>query len=217
MDNNYIKSRNLIAKEYDNLLTKFKGSHKSLKTYDLKKAKRKYEIVSSNIGKNDVILDVGCGTGNLIKFLANKHISKPDNYHGIDFSKKMYQFCKAKYPNYNFYNADILESDKNSPYYFKNNKKFDSVVCLSTIQQKPLYISTEKYINLNISKFYDLTKKNGVIIFDIFYDKFIDFKDKNLNYLSINKISSICHNFTYSIKMDFTISPYEAIIIMKKI
>ena len=50
--NKYINSRLNIAEEYDNLISKYKGSIKSLRTYDIKKAQKKYNIVSNYFSKN---------------------------------------------------------------------------------------------------------------------------------------------------------------------
>ena len=58
--------------------------------------------------------------------------------------------------------------------------------------------------------------QDGKIVFDIFYDEFVDYKDQNLSYLNQNKILKICQNFTSKIRIDLTVSPYEAIVTLYK-
>lgn len=216
MNKIYKLSRLKIAQEYDHLISIHKGSTKSLRTYDIKKALKKYNIVTKYYSKTTKVLDVGCGTGNLIKYLmANKSIN-PKNYQGIDFSSKMINYCKLKFPKFKFDNSDLLETDKNNKFYFNKKYKFDLLVCLSTIQQKPRNINTKYYIDNNLKNFYEITKKNGIIIFDIFYDKNIDFKSKDLNYININELHSICSKYTNSLVLDFSVSPYEVVVIIKK-
>lgn len=50
------------------------------------------------------ILDVGCGTSNIVKFLG-----KNVDYVGFDCSKKYIEYSKRKYPNHLFLNKSVLE------------------------------------------------------------------------------------------------------------
>jgi ubiquinone/menaquinone biosynthesis C-methylase UbiE len=53
--------------------------------------KKRYEYISKNIEKNSNVLDIGCGTGILGKF-----ISKKCNYVGIDLNKKFLKFASKR-------------------------------------------------------------------------------------------------------------------------
>lgn len=53
--------------------------------------KKRYKYISKNIEKNSNVLDVGCGTGILGKF-----ISKKCNYVGIDLNKKFLNFVSSR-------------------------------------------------------------------------------------------------------------------------
>lgn len=74
-----------IANIYDKVF------FKKIMDYRIKKT-----IISANVKKNSKILDIGCGTGNLLCSL-----SKDDSLelHGIDLSKEMIQIAKKKLKN----------------------------------------------------------------------------------------------------------------------
>ena len=70
------------------------------------------------IESNLKILDIGCGTGDLLSSL------KPKYGMGIDFSPNMIQIAKKRYPNFDFVQGDV--EDKN--FVAKINKKFDVII-----------------------------------------------------------------------------------------
>lgn len=57
---------------------------------------------------NGKVLDLGCGSGYISKYMADKNLSPI----GIDFSEKMIEIAKQKYPNIPFFNMDIANVDK---------------------------------------------------------------------------------------------------------
>lgn len=69
---------------------------------------------------NKTILDIGCGTGEILKFI-NKDIP----YMGIDPAEKMIAELKKKFPNRNA-KVQNLES-------FTSTKKYDQIILLYTI------------------------------------------------------------------------------------
>ena len=62
----------------------------------------------SSVVPNGKILDLGCGSGYISKYLATKNLLPI----GIDFSEKMIEIAKQKYPEIPFYNVDIADVDK---------------------------------------------------------------------------------------------------------
>jgi len=62
----------------------------------------------SSVVPNGKILDLGCGSGYISKYMADKNLSPI----GIDFSDKMIEIAKQKYPNLPFYKMDIADVDK---------------------------------------------------------------------------------------------------------
>lgn len=69
--------------------------------------------------RNSLLLDVGSGTGALLEHLT----VKPENYVGLDISKKMCQIAKTKFPSFSFILAD-------GAYLPFRKSTFDSIVSL---------------------------------------------------------------------------------------
>ena len=70
--------------------------------------------------ENATILEIGCGPGNITKYLINK---RPDFIiEGIDISPNMIELAKANNPTANFKVMDCREVDK-------LQSKFDGIIC----------------------------------------------------------------------------------------
>jgi len=65
----------------------------------------------------ETLLDVGCGTGEHLKYLSRNFRCK-----GIDISKDMIEIARAKVPNARFEIANMLD--------FELREKFDVITCL---------------------------------------------------------------------------------------
>lgn len=65
------------------------------------------------------LLDVGCGTGNLIEYIKSKGINT--DYTGIDILERMIEKAKSKKLDAEFYHIDIFENN------IFNNKAFDII------------------------------------------------------------------------------------------
>jgi len=70
--------------------------------------------------ENSTILEIGCGRGNITKYLLNK---RPDfRIEGIDISPNMIELAKANNPTAGFKVMDCREIDK-------LQSKFDGIIC----------------------------------------------------------------------------------------
>ena len=128
-------------------------NYKNLKRYN----KWPYEFIITYAkryvkkSKNKKVLDLGCGGGNNIKFLAEENY----NIHGIDSSKTAVELtkkqCKKKYRN-----QIILGDFKNLPY--KNNF-FDLIIDRMSITH-----NSEKDIEVIINEVWRVMKKNAIFI-----------------------------------------------------
>ena len=100
-----------------------------------------------NIKKTSTILDIGCGTGEIVSKLSEFNII------GLDKSSSMIKLCKEKYPENNFILADILNNSK-----LNYNYEYSHVLCLNyTIY----YIDNRKLFFRNI---YDILLPNGIFV-----------------------------------------------------
>lgn len=85
------------------------------------KQKDKMELVSSLlIGES--VLDVGCGTGDLYKYLKNV------DYVGVDQSGDMLERARIRNPSASFIQKNLYELDL---------PQFDTVVCLDVLHHQP--------------------------------------------------------------------------------
>ncbi len=132
---------NIVAKHYDNQL---------LKNWFMKALKKIIKRI--NIKEGSKILDIGCGTGNLLYLLEKEN--KDLSLYGIDISKNMLNIAKTKLKKSNL----ILSSAENID--FKDDS-FDIVFSTEAFHH---YSDYSKIMN-NIHK---ILKKNGrLIVLDV--------------------------------------------------
>ena len=96
--------------------------------------KPEFKIISDLIYKNSHVLDVGCGDGILMEFLAKE---KKVNIRGIEISKKKVQNCVAK-------GLTIIEGNAEEDLIQFPDKSFDYVILSQTLQA---FFDPEKVIN----------------------------------------------------------------------
>lgn len=97
-------------------------------------------------GRDNKILDVGCGMG-----LMLQHLKKHGEVFGMDFSKEAVQYCQ------NTFGKDNIKYGKlpdNVPF---DNGFFDAVVALDVLEHIEDDLSS-------ISKLYDILKDNGICL-----------------------------------------------------
>lgn len=109
------------------------------------------------------ILDIGCGTGQLISDIRQNFKNKSLNLKGLDYSKGMIEKARKNIDYADFILKDI--SDINSL-----DNKFDIITCTHSL---PYYANQQKAI----SDMSNLLKKDGILIIacgssNTVYDKF---------------------------------------------
>ena len=122
-------------KENDELYDEFYAKYYDKIINDAYKTKYEFNEIchTSKIDKDSEILDIGCGTGDLVK----KFVKKGYKIKGIDKSKSMVKKAKSKHPECEFLQKDALNSMNHPPnsftnilctyftiYYIKNKKQF---------------------------------------------------------------------------------------------
>ncbi len=100
----------IFSKYYDRIYLKVKDYQNESEV--VKKIIKQFEKKPSK-----TLLDVGCGTGEHLKYLSRSFRCK-----GIDISKEMIEMCKAKVPDAELEIADMID--------FNLGAKFDVVTCL---------------------------------------------------------------------------------------
>jgi 2-polyprenyl-3-methyl-5-hydroxy-6-metoxy-1,4-benzoquinol methylase len=131
------------------------ASLKSNNILNIIKQRNQYvtDIAKSKIPKGKNILDVACGSGELVIGLTKLGFKTE----GIDFSKSMIRIAKQQ-ANKNKISKDIFINESFFDYEFKN--KYDLIAANGFIE----YIS-ENELKKFLLKCHNLLKKNGIIVF----------------------------------------------------
>lgn len=104
----------------------------------------------------DRILDLGCGNGRFFKLLEDKDV----NYIGVDFSEKLIEIAKKKYPKVKFQVADAL----NLP--FPNNY-FDRIYSIAVLH----HIPSREFRTQFLKEARRILKPNGLLILTVWKPK----------------------------------------------
>jgi ubiquinone/menaquinone biosynthesis C-methylase UbiE len=132
------------------------------------------------------ILDMGCGTGQLIRDMGQEFKGYDIKYTGVDISSKMLELAKDRDSRSAYYNASIDD-------FSVKDAAFDIIVCSHSF---PYYPHKEKAIN----KLYSLLKESGQLLLaqasaNSVYDNiamfFVKFTTGSAKYLSVKSIEAI--------------------------
>ena len=127
------------------------------------------EIIKKNINPTSVILDIGCGTGEIVNKLSEFNVI------GLDKSESMISLCRNKFPNNNFVLADILNNSK-----LNYNYEFTHILCLNYT----IYYINDR--NLFFKNAYDILLPYGILILHL-VDK--DKYNRTLNACRLNNFN----------------------------
>ncbi len=132
-------------KTWNKLAEAYQDKFMHLNLYD-----ETYDFICESLDKsNSKILEIGCGPGNITKYLLSK---RPDfDIFGIDIAPKMIELAKKNNPTASFAIMDSREISNLTT-------KFDGVVCGFCLP----YLSQEESVKL-ISDSYKLLNENGLI------------------------------------------------------
>ena len=136
------------------------------------------------------VLDIGCGVGNLTKYIMDKGF----NVEGIDLSKEMLNIAKQKYSDIKFYEMNMKE--------ITLRKKYDGIMLAYS-----LFHLTKKEVIEVLPKYYELLNSNGKILLILQYgqgERIIDEPLKEglkifINYYSQDEIIEILRNNSFKI------------------
>ncbi len=174
------------------------------------KSKKRYKILINilkfkKMNRKISILDVGCGYGELTKYLP-KNINY--NYTGIDIVKSMIDYANKKNANKNmrFYLRDIT----------KINKKYDFIICngIFTLKNNLTDLKMKNFVLKCINSFYKCS--NIAFAFNIMSED-VDFKSKILFYPKIKMFIDFFNKKKISkLVIDNSSVKYENFLFVKK-
>ena len=180
---NYKKIKHL-KNYYEKTLKIYKSGPKAVNWKNRKTQYLRFEKICE-VGnlKNKRVLDVGCGLGHLVDYLAMKNIKV--NYQGIDISEEMIKSAKSNInkKNVKFYCKNILDINKND----LKKLKSDYVVNCGLFTVKNNLSSSEwwKYIQKMMINMFNLSTKG--ISFNLMKPN-VDYKDAHLHYQSLDEL-----------------------------
>lgn len=137
------------------------------------------EIITQElVGKeNLLILDLGCGSGALIGYLANY-----GKVYGVDKSEEMLAIANNKYPKAQYFAIDLLDIKQ-------INQNFDFVVSTFDVLN---YLENIEQLKIAIKNVFDSLKSGGKFIFDLhtpykindmIETKLYAYEDDDINYI----------------------------------
>ncbi|KKQ75748.1 MAG: Methyltransferase family protein [Candidatus Woesebacteria bacterium GW2011_GWB1_38_5b] len=196
------KSYNLIKQKsnkiYDQAADKYKISNQAVFWNDQQtQYYRFYELIKDlELNSSETtIIDVGCGNGELYKFL--NFIGFRGIYTGYDINDKLLKQAKKRFGDVEFRNTDILSS--------KNNKKYDYVLMSGVFNLNAG--QDMNFIHDFIKSMFRLCKK--ATIFNAI-STHVNFKNPKLFYINPSSLLDFCiENITPRITLMHHNLPYN--------
>ena len=126
------------------------------------------DLLNSHMNdKNIEIVDIGCGTGLVGKFLQNKGYLY---YDGLDISEEMLEIAKSR----GYRHLSVGSLQHKLPY---ENDTYDAVFCVG--------VFTHGHVNSNgLDELIRITKKDGFIIFTINEGVYEDYQFEKKDYMT---------------------------------
>lgn len=174
---------NEIVNHYTQCFEKYGATHKGIDWPDSSDLEKRYGVmleVARNHENSFSLLDIGCGYGNIIKFISDNKIILSD-YMGLDLSEKMILEARKLFPQYKFEYRDIIKNPLGKEIY-------DFSIMNGVLTEK---------LNLTFEEMFDFAKK---IIKSAFYStkiglafnvmsKNVDWEREDLFHLSIDELT----------------------------
>jgi SAM-dependent methyltransferase len=152
----------VVARYYGDLLEQFGASPQALDEREDEKEHHFYDHLfdGAQLPTPTSVLDIGCGMGNLIKYLHGRNIQIHD-YLGVDLLAQFVELCRAQYAApFSFVEANFVSDS------FQPDRKFDLVVNMGVLVSRVLLY--ERYIDYCIRKMIALSTK--YVLFNVITD-----------------------------------------------
>lgn len=160
--------------------------------------------------KDANILDIGCGFGDLLKYLRRRDPECSFEYTGIDIVPEFVQIASENNPGYTFLNEDIYE--------FNPDKKFKYVVecgCFTGLDPKN-EDESYRFVESFIKRMLDLCSDDGAVVCHFLSDK-VDFRSSLKDFhIAPEKILAIAYKFSRRVVLDNSVLPFEACLTIYK-
>lgn len=182
-----LSDKERIIERYNKRIAKFGNTIEALASgSDERRSMRFQVLMDCGIQKGDKILDLGCGFGDLYKFLQNALGDDGFEYVGIDINSTIIEGAKERFPDVDFRVLDILED--------KMEERFDYIVSTSSFNLKLSDTDNYTFAQKMFEKCYEYSNK-GVAI--DFLTEYVDFRSsEDAFYYSPERLFSIAKGIT---------------------
>ncbi|MGC9031635.1 MAG: class I SAM-dependent methyltransferase [Minisyncoccia bacterium] len=135
-------------------------------------------LILKYLKEKDKVLDLGSGAGQYFPIFQKKKVE----YFGLDFSEKLVEIAKKRYPKAKFFVGDAL----NLPF---SDNFFDKVAAIAILH----HIPSDELRNRFLQEIYRVLKKEGILILTCWYlykkpQKFAILKYNLLKLLKLSKL-----------------------------
>lgn len=175
-----------LAKHYEACFERFGDDHRGVDWPNADEAAARYEVMLDLcLGKDNSpvsLLDLGCGLSHFYDFIvSNEH--DHIHYSGLEISKAFYRHCKKKYPENEYYFADILVDASEVPV-------FDYIVMNGVFTEKRELDYDEMFDYLKAMLKVCISKCNVGLAFNVM-SKSVDWEREDLFHVSMQELSDL--------------------------
>jgi SAM-dependent methyltransferase len=121
-----------IVEHYENCLAQYGDTPRGVDWTKEAEVDVRYKVMLEVIRRSDdgavSLLDFGCGTSHLYEYILRNNLNGIE-YSGLDLSEKFIEVSKNKFPNINYYQADIIKNTDAIP-------AFDYIVMNGVLTEK---------------------------------------------------------------------------------
>ncbi len=202
------KAQENIRNHYENRISPERDHHDVLDWASAESQLKRFEVLSANVNlEGKTLLDVGCGLGDLFRFLKDQRIKV--DYTGVDLLQKMVIAANKKNPDGLFIQADVFVEETLPP---ELEKKIDVIFC-SGIFNLNLGNNVE-FLRLAVGKLLKLTDE--YLVFNLLHKRAAG-PDRKYFYFDPDVVLELLDNFECETTILDDYLPNDFTVICKKI
>jgi SAM-dependent methyltransferase len=196
-----------IVKRYQDRLKQHGEGVKALSSGNTDRQKMRFFHLSQiGLLEGKTILDFGCGLADFYEFLKNE-LKINVKYYGVDIVPDFIEIAAAKYPEANFTNEDILETD------FLEKNKFDYIFCSQVFNNRYTAGNNVEFSEKVMGKLFAACKEGLAMDF---ITNYVDFQEPHLFYYSPESMYSMAKKCTKRVTLKSDYPAYEFMVFLYK-
>ena len=174
-----------IVEHYENCLALYGDTPRGVDWTKEAEVDVRYQVMLEVIRRNDAgaigLLDFGCGTSHLYEYILRNNVNGIE-YSGLDLSEKFIEVSKNKFPNINYYQADIIKNPDAVP-------AFDYIVMNGVLTEKRELSFDEmwEYAQTLLARVFEKARRG--VAFNVMA-KTVDWERDDLFHLSMDTLAS---------------------------